>query len=98
MTTTDAEVLRNPSDGSEHIPEESFMIYLKYLDEYRQSMKQNPVLLLQMFQISNSWGIRLSCFSCPRSNILITAATARWFFFVLLKVPVLRFALDYGTQ
>lgn len=46
--TTDAEAQSNPSDGSEHIPEESFIIYLKYLDDYRQSMKQNPVLLLQM--------------------------------------------------
>lgn len=45
-------------------------------------MKQNPVLLLQMFQVSNSWGIKLSCFSCPQSNVLTTAATARWGFFL----------------
>lgn len=98
MTATDAAARSNPSDGSEHIREESLRIYLKRLDEYRQSMKLNPVLLLQMFQVSNSWGIKLSCFSCPQSNVLITAATARWVFFALLKVPVLRFALDYGTQ
>lgn len=30
MTTTGAEVRSNPRDGSEHIAEESFIIYLKY--------------------------------------------------------------------